>query len=37
MGAHHQAINAVYQDGESADMARRAVSVLVEHLRAASE
>jgi LysR family transcriptional activator of nhaA len=37
MGAHHQAIHAVYQNGESADLARRAVTVLVEHLRAASE
>lgn len=37
MGGHHQAIHAVYQDGESADMARRAVNALVEHLRAASE
>ena len=37
MGEYHQAIHAVYQDGEAADMARRAVAVLVDHLRAAPD
>jgi DNA-binding transcriptional LysR family regulator len=31
----HLGIHAIYQDGASAELARRAVDVLVEHVRAA--